>query len=98
MSSKQLARSVIEGRQVTFDTETGTFRGYLCGMDDFHWMIVTSNGFQLLIHKSAPVVTMGKDCTYDSEEHKDVLEDVVAPFRRYVEETYFGKGKGAQGA
>jgi hypothetical protein len=93
MSSKQLARTVLHGRAVTFRFPSGdAVTGYLCGMDDFHWMVVTSDGLKHLIHKgSASVITMADTPSYNSEPLCDEMEAVVGPFRRFVEEVLFGR-------
>lgn len=93
MSSKQLARTVLHGRSVTFRFPSGdAVIGYLCGMDDFHWMIVTPDGLKHLIHKgSASVITMADTPSFDSEPLRDEMEAVVGPFRRFVEEHLFGR-------
>jgi hypothetical protein len=87
MSTKQLARTVQDGRMVTFIHQVGERTGYLCGMDDFHWMIVTPECRTHLIHKgSAPFIDPAPDATYRSEPNVDALERIVGPFRDYLEE------------
>ena len=92
MSTKQLARTVLDGRLLTFTPLVGEpITGYLCGMDDFHWMVVTPYGSKHLVHKaSAPVIDFG-DCRYIEEPDHPVLEKVVGPFRRFVEAEFFGR-------
>lgn len=92
MSTKQLARTVLDGRILTFTPLVGDpITGYLCGMDDFHWMVVTSRGTKHLIHKaSAPVIDFGV-CQYDEEPNHPVLEQIVAPFRNFVASEFFGR-------
>jgi hypothetical protein len=93
MSSKQLARTVIDGRQLTFTPLVGNpITGYLCGMDDFHWMVVTATGTKHLVHKaSAPVIDFSDLATYQDEPLRDSLDGVVGPFRRFVEAEFFGR-------
>lgn len=93
MSSKQLARTVLHGRAVTFRFATGDpITGYLCGMDDFHYMIVTPEGQKHLIHKgSASIITLADTPSYESEPCHTALEKVVGPFRTYVEGAFFGR-------
>lgn len=89
MSRKQLLRSVREGRLVTFDFLTESMApitGYLCGMDAFHWMVVTPDNDKVLIHKGqAAVVRLHDDSTFDQEVERDLLAAVVEPFRAYVQ-------------
>jgi hypothetical protein len=93
MSSKQLARTVMHGRAITFRFPSGEdITGYLCGMDDFHWMVVTADCQKHLIHKgSASVITLADTDSYDSEPRRDEMEEVIGPFRRFVSEAYFGR-------
>lgn len=93
MSSKQLARTVLDGKKVTFRFTSGEMvEGYLCGMDDFHWMVVTSEGRKHLVHKgSASIIDLADDPSYADEENHSSLEQVVGPFRRFVEGAYFGR-------
>lgn len=92
MSTKQLARTVIDGRLLTFTPLVGEqITGYLCGMDDFHWMVITPSGSTHLVHKaSAPVIDFGL-CRYPEEPNLRLLEKVVGPFRRFVEAEFFGR-------
>lgn len=93
MSSKQLARTVLHGRAVTFRFASGEpITGYLCGMDDFHYMIVTPQGQKHLIHKgSASIITLADTPSYESEPLLPDLEKIVGPFRTHVESAYFGR-------
>lgn len=92
MSSKQLARTVLDGRQITFRVSGEQITGYLCGMDDFHWMVVTPLGNKHLVHKgSASVIDLADYSSYEREPNHALLEEVVGPFRRYVEAKFFGR-------
>lgn len=93
MSTKQLARTAIDGRLVSFRFPFGsTVQGYLCGMDDFHWMIVTSQGEKQLIHKgSASVIHLAEESTYTAEPLVDDLEKIVGPFRTAMEAVAYGR-------
>lgn len=83
-----MARTVLDGKKITFDFGFASVTGYLCGMDDFHWMVVTSDGQQHLIHKGqTPLISLGPDKTYDAEPSKDRLEKVIGPFRSRLAET-----------
>lgn len=93
MSAKQLARTVRDGRLVSFRFPTSeVIEGYLCGMDDFHWLVVTPAGSKHLIHKgSASIIDLSDHPSYSDEPNRPELERVVAPFREHVEETFFGR-------
>lgn len=93
-SNKQLARTVVDGRLVTFHLPGGLepITGYVCGMDDFHWMVVTGTLEKHLIHKgAAPLITLSDESTFASEHDRESLEGVVGPFRRWVEAEFFGR-------
>lgn len=82
VSSKQLAYTVKEGRMVTFQTVVGNVEGYLCGMDDYHWVVVTPELRQYLVHKvAAGLIHLHKRSTYAKEPLIESLEVLVAPFR-----------------
>ena len=100
MSSKQLAKTVVEGRMVTFwfTTTLEPITGYLCGMDDFHWMVVTPHDEKHLVHKSAALVDLHTESTYGDEIMRPLLDDVVQPFRGWVERTFFGVKSPSQSA
>ena len=93
LSQKQLGRTVIEGRKVTFcfpapvgEEARSDVVGYICGADDFHWMVVCPpDGQKVLVHKgSAPLVLLADEPSYDDEPSKDVMEEVVGPFRTFL--------------
>jgi hypothetical protein len=93
MSSKQLAKTVLDGRRVTFRFPSGEMvEGYLCGMDDYHWMVITSEGKKHLVHKgSASIIDLADINSYSGERKHSDLERVVGPFRRFMEAEFFGR-------
>lgn len=93
MSSKQLARTVLDGRRVTFRCDADIeIVGYLCGMDDFHWMVVTPEGRVSLIHKGrASIITFADEPSFDTEPLRADLDAIVGPFRLYVQKEFFGR-------
>lgn len=94
MSTKQMARTVMDGKMVTVqDGKTEPITGYLAGMDDFNWFIVEPSGAQHIIHKAGLRITIYREPSYTGETNKAHLEVLIAPFRRYVERTYFGRGE-----
>lgn len=85
VSRKQLQRTVLDGRKVTMHIPSGAVHGYVCGMDAYHWMVVTPEGEKNLVHKSAAaLVTLHDERTYEDEPQFSLLEQVVAPFRGYL--------------
>ena len=79
-----MARTVLDGKQVTFKwpSSGAEITGYLCGMDDFHWMVIEPSTTKHLVHKgSAPLISFAGTKTYDDEPNRKALEQVIAPFR-----------------
>jgi hypothetical protein len=96
MSTKQVARTVLDGKLITFRPfpaePTFTVCGYVYGMDDYHWAVVESGGQTHLVHKAAPVVTMADESTFEQESSHESLEKLVGPFRSWVERELFSRG------
>jgi hypothetical protein len=89
MTRRQLARTVADGRLLTFTLTDGgePVVGYLGGMDDFHWMVLTPDAEMFFVHKgSAPRVKIAVEATYESEEKRDILERIIGPFREHLVE------------
>ena len=89
MSSKQMARTVLDGRMVTFTwPQSGAMvTGYLCGMDDFHWMVIEPSTTKHLVHKGqSPLISFAAKKSYDGELNKAALEQVIGPFREALAE------------
>lgn len=86
MSRKQLTRTVLDGRKVTMSFPSQeSLTGYLCGMDDFHWLLVTPEVKKHLVHKGAPqTVSLHDEPTYEQERQRESLEAVVEPFRTHL--------------
>lgn len=85
VSRKQLQKTVVDGRKVTMHTSIGPIHGYVCGVDSYHWMVVTPEGEKHLVHKAAAsLVTLHDERTYEDEPQHSILEQVVAPFRGFV--------------
>lgn len=93
MSTKQVARTVLDGTAITFSFPPSDkqITGYVFGADDYHWAVVEPNGDRHLVHKGAPIVTLLSTRKLHAEPNAEALEPLVAPFRRYVERTYFGR-------
>lgn len=80
MSTKQLRQSVRHGRKITVTSAGTTITGYLCGMDDFHLMVIEPDGRKHLVHKVGTIISLADESTYDSEPNKDALDRVIGPF------------------
>jgi hypothetical protein len=92
MSDKQIAHAVVNDIPVTFRI-IGTGNplvevvGWVCGVDDFHWNVVDAQGFTKLIHKTTAIVEPHSDSLAPTE----AAEAVVAPFRKHIEATIYGR-------
>lgn len=93
MSVKQVARTVVDGRKVTFHVFDGEpVTGYVAGMDDYNWLVISPRGTKHLIHKgSCPRIDLHDLVTYPDEENHEQIEKVVGPFRRYCSSQIFGR-------
>jgi hypothetical protein len=101
VSTKQMAYTVRDGRKVTFLFENlPPVSGYLAGMDGYHWLVITPDLYILLIHKTSACVHLGKldqESSLKTEENKDEIERLTAPFRQYLRDRELippGKAKG----
>jgi hypothetical protein len=90
LSRRQVAFSVKLGKIVTAYLPSGKeLRGYIFGSDDYHWQMVSPELDTHLIHKSCSL-SFGTQ-SYAQEPRHEELEKLVAPYRRHVEETVFGR-------
>lgn len=79
-SDKQILGAAKRGKTVSVVLPNGEeVEGWICGMDAFHWGIVSANGDVTLIHKSAPSLRIG-----DSIEMTELARKVAEPFQRYA--------------
>ena len=93
MSSKQIARSVLNGHLVTFAYERmPPVIGYVAGMDEYHWLVLDpTSGKRRLIHKGlSPIIEIEESSSYLEldVDHLRRLEEVLAPFRRKLAERF----------
>lgn len=93
MSTRQLARTVLDGQMISFFFEGGErVSGYLSGQDDYHWLVMRPTAEIVLVHKgSVPRIELGAESTYNKEPLHDELERTIGPFRRFVETEIFGR-------
>jgi len=85
-------QTVKDGRKVYFKTVVGDISGYVAAMDDYHWMVVTPGDHLTthLVHKSAPLISLGRTSTFQDEDAHEEMDKIIAPFRQWVLRTYFG--------
>lgn len=91
LSRKQLGRTVAEGCRIIVHLPNLPFDsplvGYLCGVDDYHWMVVTPEGKKVLVHKgAAALIELSDEPTLADEPRRDELERLVRPFVGYLED------------
>jgi hypothetical protein len=83
-----MLRAAIRGSLMTFVFSLDdTVTGYLCGVDDFHWLVATADTAELmLIHKTAPGrVYIGTGEDLDREADRDRYHKIIGPFREWAE-------------
>jgi hypothetical protein len=95
MHIKQLAQTVRYGRKVTFHVFDGDpVTGYLAGMDREYFLVLEPHhdGFKRwgIRRDGNPAFLLHGEQTYDSEAQKDALEEVIGPFRGWVNNRVLG--------
>jgi hypothetical protein len=101
MSVKQLAQTVRYGRRVTFHIFDGDdVTGYLAGMDDSYFLVLSPhhNGIRrMIINRSGnPAIELHDAMTYEDEEHRAAMEDIIGPFRGWIASHIFNGRNGAE--
>ncbi len=98
MSTRQIARAAVEGRQVTFSfTTLPDVTGYVVGADDYHWFVINPSGNNptlspetLLVHKgSAAVVRIHTEPTLVQDPERDFITKVGSSFWAFCNRAYF---------
>jgi hypothetical protein len=88
VSTKQLAYAVKERRQITLQPAAGQpITGWLCGLDDYHYFVVDSDGAQYLVHKTGTVVQLHAETSTPPDQVCPVFE----PFRESVLRNQFSQ-------
>ena len=62
--------------------------GYLAGMDDYHWLVVTSDLKLHLVHKGISRVDLGaldKKGELEEEVNKDEIQRIIRPFLQHLQ-------------
>lgn len=94
-SDRQIARAVKERLRVTFQIANyPAVSGWVCGVDDYHWVVATEQGTTLLIHKSCPLVTITTTSLDDANLKRGALESITQatePFRNRVLADHYGQ-------
>lgn len=100
MSTKQMARAAADERLViVWFSDTETLRGFLVGMDDFHWLLAHVEGRSVcttLVHKTAPRIQIGRKTLDDLgyEAHLvDEIRSIGQSFFNYCRTTILGQAK-----
>lgn len=91
VSERQIAFAVRDGKAVTAMLPDGRgLRGYVIGIDDYHWVIIEPDTEQVhLVHKSSPVLSIAKDSTLDGEPK--AIKEACSSFRSKVTQEYFNQ-------
>lgn len=92
VSNRQLAYTVRDGRRVTFHIPNlDPVLGYLAGMDDYHWLVVTPDLKLHLVHKGFSRVDLGtldQKGDLESEANKDEIQKLIRPFLQYLQKRH----------
>jgi hypothetical protein len=84
MSRKTLAHAVRSWQMLTFTlSPEWEIRGWLCGLDDYHYKVVDLSGNIHLIHKTQAIVTINES---EGALMSEDLRVIVAPFRSALEQ------------
>jgi hypothetical protein len=97
MSDKQVGLAAYNRRRLAFQTTVDTVRGYVVGMDDFHWLVAVpqiGNGREahlVLVHKTCPLVDFSEVfLEMETEDNKTFIRRVGMPFWEWCGRTYRG--------
>lgn len=87
-STSQIAWSVRDGKAVTaFLNGHEPIRGWVAGMDDYHWIVVDEEGHTTLVHKSAPAMQIESSPSIESAPQ--AVQDRVSTFRDFLMREHF---------
>ena len=95
VSTKQLVVTVLNDRRVTMRYLVAgvvELHGWIGGWDDFHWVVVDERADVHLVHKTTVTVKISKS---DNTAMPDEVRQVVAGFKKWVQENYGRKTDGA---
>lgn len=90
-SDRQIYQAVKQGKAVQFVTVCGEkVTGWVFGMDDYHWGVVTPTGEVHCVHKSAPLMTV-TDHLLERQAvgTREDIEPLVQPFYERVMREHF---------
>lgn len=94
-SDKQVYHAVKDLRAVLVpsiaDQSGQALRGYITGMDDYHWVILSDDLLTYMIHKTVPalVVTDAKAQDEPNDMFKSLVMERTSSFREYVLREHF---------
>lgn len=90
VSDKHIEQSVLNGRLVEAMTATQTYRGYICGLDDYHYTLIPQEYPKqiLVLSKSSTSLRIFSDRTLTDEtkEFQEQLDPLIEPFRTKLRE------------
>lgn len=97
MSLKQLGRTVLDGRKVTwYVLGVGDITGYLAGIDDDSWFVLEPTEKtekkvrRRIIQKGlCPALEIHDHRTYDEEPLREEMERQISRFRTYLKNQVF---------
>ena len=99
MSDRQIAATVRFGRLVTFwPVDHNALTGYLAGMDRYSYFVLVPGREgddppvrKFLVHKSGTLIELHDESALDgeSEEVRQILRQIITPFRTKIMEDYY---------
>lgn len=91
-SSKQIARAVRDGKMIAVylvSADHAPVKGWVCGADDYHWIMVGLDGDTWLIHKTAPAVRVISGS--DIADAPEGVQERVEGFRDYIMREHYSQ-------
>jgi hypothetical protein len=84
-STNTMRKAAANGSLLVFRGPSWEIRGYLCGMDDFHWKVVDIDGTVSLIHKSQASVSIYEAHTIEDldTEDRETVQGIAGSFRQH---------------
>ncbi len=88
-SDKQIAHAVKDYRMVTFfPSGAQAVKGWVAGMDSYHWVVVEEDLTTILVHKSCPVVRFNH-YTLNPDNMDEPLQERLRSFRQHILSAHF---------
>lgn len=85
VSTRDMCKAAVDGRLLKIRLIDGhELCGYLAGMDDYHWKVVTPKLEVSLVHKAAAAVIVINGPTLAEESRREAIEAIIRPFQGFA--------------